>query len=57
MSEKTDGLTQEELEAQHGEPLPAREVMSTIDLDPGLISIPKDPTLAPVDTPKAPDPT
>jgi hypothetical protein len=48
MSEKEQGLTREELEAQEGEPLPAREVMSIVELDPNVISIPEDPTM-PVD--------
>ena len=52
MSEQDRKLTQDELEAQEGAPLPAREVMSTIDLDPGLISIPKDPTIIPIDDPR-----
>jgi hypothetical protein len=37
-------LTKEELERQKGENLPAREVMSVISNNPGLISIPEDPT-------------
>jgi hypothetical protein len=37
-------LTREELEQQEGESLPAREVMSMISTNPGLIAIPEDPT-------------
>jgi hypothetical protein len=33
--EQHDELTEEELEAQAGEALPDREVMSTIDFNPG----------------------
>lgn len=51
MSKKEDGeLTREELEAQDGEQLPAREVMSIISTKPGVIAIPTDPTL-PADDP------
>jgi hypothetical protein len=50
--EQEEGLTQEELEAQEGEPLPAREAMSIISTKPGLIAIPTDPTL-----PIEPNPT
>jgi hypothetical protein len=56
MGEQKPELTREELEAQEGAALPEREVMSMIDLDPGLISIPKDPTIVPVDDPR-PDST
>jgi hypothetical protein len=36
MSEREyDELTEEELERENGEPLPDREVMSTIDFSPG----------------------
>ncbi len=45
-------LTQDELEQQDGEVLPAREVMSIISQNPGLISIPEDPTIIPIDDPK-----
>jgi hypothetical protein len=41
-----DELTKQELEAQSGEPLPAREVMSLLTTNPGVIAIPEDPTLA-----------
>jgi hypothetical protein len=43
MSEERE-LTREELERQKGENLPPREVMSLISNNPGLISIPEDPT-------------
>lgn len=36
MSDEQNELTREELEDQHGEHLPPREVMSTIDPDGGL---------------------
>ena len=52
MSDQEQKLTQDELEAQDGAPLPPREVMSTIDLEPGLISIPTDPTIIPIDDPR-----
>jgi hypothetical protein len=52
VSEQDQKPTQDELEAQEGAQLPAREVMSTIDLEPGLISIPKDPTIIPIDDPR-----
>ena len=52
MSDQDQKLTRDELEAQEGEPLPAREVMSTLDLDPGLIAIPKDPSIIPIDDPR-----
>ena len=39
-SKKTD-----ELKRQGGEPLPKREVMSVLSVNPGLIAIPEDPTL------------
>jgi len=35
IKEQQDGLEPEELEAQNGEPLPDREVMSTFVFDPG----------------------
>jgi hypothetical protein len=38
-------LTQEELERQKGRNLPAREVMSTVSANPGLIAIPENPTM------------
>jgi hypothetical protein len=38
-------LTREELERQQGENLPAREVMSMVSTNPGLIAIPEDPTM------------
>ena len=34
MGKKSDALTPEELAAQRGEELPAREVMTTVSLDP-----------------------
>jgi hypothetical protein len=37
----------DELEQQEGGPLPRREVMSILSTNPGLISIPDDPTLEP----------
>ncbi len=45
MSEKEhqDELTPEELEEQDGEPLPDREVMSTIDFNPGPPPLDADP--------------
>jgi hypothetical protein len=54
-------LTREELERQKGENLPAREVMSMISANPGLIAIPRDPTLIddlrpPEDNPVEPGP-
>jgi hypothetical protein len=52
MSDQDEKLTRDELEEQDGEPLPAREVMSTINLEPGLISIPTDPTIIPLDDPR-----
>jgi len=45
MSEQDKKLTRDELEAQDGERLPDREVMSTIDLNPGMIRMPEDATL------------
>jgi hypothetical protein len=53
-------LTKEELERQKAENLPAREVMSMIATNPGLIAIPHDPTMIedarlPEDTPVEPD--
>jgi hypothetical protein len=44
MPKQDKELTQEELERQHGEPLPDREVMSIISTKPGVIPIPTDPT-------------
>jgi hypothetical protein len=38
-----DELTPEELEAQDGEPLPDREVMSRIDFNPGPPALDPDP--------------
>ena len=46
--EQQDELTEEELERENGEPLPDREVMSTIDFNPG--PPPLDPTI-PYDPP------
>ncbi|MDX6438536.1 MAG: hypothetical protein QOF45_1119 [Gaiellaceae bacterium] len=53
-------LTREELEQQKGKNLPAREVMSTVSANPGLIAIPEDPTTIedirlPEDNPVEPD--
>jgi hypothetical protein len=60
MSEDRE-LTREQLERQKGESLPARELMSMVSTNPGLIAIPEDPTLLgdvdpPDDNPVEPDP-
>ena len=41
--ERQDELTEEELEQANGEPLPDREVMSTIDFNPGPPPLDPDP--------------
>jgi hypothetical protein len=41
--EHQDELTPDELEKENGEPLPDREVMSTIHLDPGPYPLDPDP--------------
>ena len=51
--ERQDELTEEELEQANGEPLPDREVMSTIDFNPG--PPPLDPTYTPPSEPSATD--
>jgi hypothetical protein len=38
-----DELSEEELERENGEPLPDREVMSTIDFAPGPMPLDPDP--------------
>jgi hypothetical protein len=57
MSSEDRELTQEELEAQNGDPLPAREVMSLLTTNPsvGIVPLPDDPTL-PADPPPKDDP-
>lgn len=45
MAKKRTKRSKDELEQQGGEPLPKREVMSIVTTNPGLISIPEDPTL------------
>ena len=45
-------LTQEELEAQQGAALPPREVMSVVSQNPGLILVPEDPSIVPIDDPE-----
>jgi hypothetical protein len=48
VAEKRDAPpSKDDLEQQEGGPLPKREVMSILSTNPGLISIPEDPTLAP----------
>ena len=55
MSSEDKELTQEELEAQGGETLPAREVMSLLTTNPGLVVIPEDPaTLTDPESPAPP---
>ena len=51
MGDHDQKVTRGELEAQDGEPLPARELMSMIDLDPAVMPIPKDPEIIPIDDP------
>jgi len=56
MSREDKELTQEELEAQAGETLPAREVMSLLTTNPGLVVIPEDPGTFTEPDPEAPAP-
>jgi hypothetical protein len=56
MDTKDDELTKQELEAQSGEPLPTREVMSFLTTNPGLIAIPEDPTIVTDGTTGEPEP-
>ena len=47
MATKRTKDKKKKLEQQEGGPLPKREVMSIISNNPGLISIPEDPTITP----------
>ncbi len=47
--------SREELEREKGERLPKREVMSILSTEPGLISIPEDPTIGLEDKPSDDD--
>jgi hypothetical protein len=47
VAEKKTTSSKDELEQQEGGPLPKREVMSILSTNPGLISIPEDPTIGP----------
>jgi hypothetical protein len=52
MPDEDRELTREELEDENGEPLPRREVMSTIDPETGLfVGMPIKPEVIPIDDP------
>jgi hypothetical protein len=55
VAEKKTTRRKDELEQQEGGSLPKREVMSILSTNPGLISIPEDPTAGGVEQPGPPD--